>query len=376
MKDRKLAVRSAAPDASHALTSVRFFAALYVLLFHAAPVLVPTSSIPTVVLHTISFGYVSVSFFFLLSGYILSIAYLGANARKLEPLNRFYIARFARVYPLYILTLFVDLPDWFVAHAKSFTGYAGAVLPACGVLLQHLVMLQAWTPHIRGIDRPNWSLSVEAFLYLLFPFVAIRIWRLQSKSIVMLGLALWVGGLGLVHLFAGHISLDAIMFLPAFHLSTFFLGIALARWQILNQERLESSMAAFFLLLVALVLGALFFRHAESIDRAYLNDGMLAPLFAALILAVSINTQLPARLLSHPLLRRLGDASYALYLFHFPILHYFQRLHVSRTWATFAIYVIACLATSLLSFRYFETPLRLRLASRIREPQQLRSEPM
>jgi peptidoglycan/LPS O-acetylase OafA/YrhL len=58
----------------------------------------------------ISLGYVSVSFFFFLSGYILSVAYLSGGHNFPSKAN-FYSARFARIYPLYILTIILDTPD-------------------------------------------------------------------------------------------------------------------------------------------------------------------------------------------------------------------------------------------------------------------------
>lgn len=363
-------------DASHALTSLRFFAAFYVLLFHAVPVLLSTTSLPVWFDQLVSFGYVSVSFFFLLSGYILTVAYLGVRP-KLRTRQAFYRARFARVYPLFMLTLLFDSPDWFVGHAKEFGGYAAALRPTCAILAAHLLMLQAWIPHLRGIDRPNWSLSVETFFYLIFPFVAPKIWKLRSRSVALLAGAIWISGLMLVFLFAGHISLDALMFMPAFHLGTFMIGIALARWQFLHQVRLEANgTTAYWLLAAALALSLATLVAAPPASRAYLNDGLLAPIFILVVIAVSLNGCGPSTWLGNRYLRLLGDSSYALYLFHFPMLHYFQRLHLARGWLPFAIYVVICLIVSVLSFRYFETPWRMRLAHHAPEPYALRSEPM
>jgi peptidoglycan/LPS O-acetylase OafA/YrhL len=350
------------PDAIHGLTSLRFFAALYVVLFHSLTPMVAAVEQNRSFVKAISLGYASVSFFFFLSGYILSVAYPGSG-RNLQNKKLFYSARFARIYPLYLLTLVLDTPDWFVAHARSFGGYVSAILPTSAMFGEHLLMLQAWMPWQRGIDRPNWSLSVEVFLYLLFPFAAIRIWNLSSRAIVVLAPALWIGGQLMLLLASGHLSIDALMFLPVSHLSTFLLGIALARWQSLNEQRIQSwsHWVVVSLLVTAGATTGVLLLWPDLFPRQYLNDGLLAPVFAQVILAVSINGRWPAILLGNRYLRELGDASYALYLFHLPIFHIVERLHLPRTWYVYAIYLFSCIGISVLSFRYFEAPWRFRI---------------
>jgi peptidoglycan/LPS O-acetylase OafA/YrhL len=70
-------VQAQVSEKIHALTSLRFFAALYVVSYHTihASSFLPRIS-GTIVDKVVSLGYVSVSFFFLLSGYILSMVYL------------------------------------------------------------------------------------------------------------------------------------------------------------------------------------------------------------------------------------------------------------------------------------------------------------
>jgi peptidoglycan/LPS O-acetylase OafA/YrhL len=92
----------------HPLTALRFFAALFVVLFHTVIVFFPAVKPDEGVGRLFALGYISVSFFFLLSGYILAFVYLGRD----KPLSivSFYRARLARVYPLLLLTLVLDSP--------------------------------------------------------------------------------------------------------------------------------------------------------------------------------------------------------------------------------------------------------------------------
>jgi peptidoglycan/LPS O-acetylase OafA/YrhL len=102
-----------APAKIHALTSLRFFAALYVVCFHALSVasFLPSIRSESFLGRWLGLGYTSVSFFFLLSGYILGVVYL----RRGSPvaLGAFFRARFARIYPLLFLSLVVDIPYFF-----------------------------------------------------------------------------------------------------------------------------------------------------------------------------------------------------------------------------------------------------------------------
>lgn len=77
------------------LTGLRFFAASMVVLLHAAQRFDPISGMT----HVVGFGYIGVSFFFMLSGFILAW-----TAREVDSPMQFYWRRFARVWPLHALT--------------------------------------------------------------------------------------------------------------------------------------------------------------------------------------------------------------------------------------------------------------------------------
>jgi peptidoglycan/LPS O-acetylase OafA/YrhL len=344
---------------------LRFFAALYVVFYHSIGLLIDPKEPHPAIDRILSLAYVNISFFFLLSGYILSIAYL-RTGKIARGRNAFFLSRFARVYPLFLVTLILDTPDWFVAHARDFGGKVSAILPTVAVFLEHLLMLQAWLPWQRGIDRPNWTLSVDTFLYLLFPFIGMRVWNLCERNTLGFASIVWPTGQLLLFLASRYLSLDAAMFVPVFHLSSFLLGIALARAQDLNQNRIQSwsNATVACLLLLAALLTVPFFLFPDMVGKQYLNNGLLIPVCAVIILAVSLNEHAPARLLGQPFFIELGYASYAFYLLHVPILHLLQRFHLHRSAGLYAGYLATCLVLSLLAHRYFETPMRLMILRR------------
>ena len=183
----------------------------------------------------------------------------------------------------------------------------------------------------------------------------------------MTALALYAGGQALVWGMRPHLSVEMVLTLPPLHLSTFALGILLARWQTLQQQRNGKPQVRVWQVNSVLALSACgllgsallipFFR----VPAPY-NNGLLAPIFAGFVWAPSV-TPLPlSRWLCGRWLVNLGNAGYALYLIHMPILFLFQHFR----WVTQAFFrlLALCVVLSLLSFHYFETPARFWLLER------------
>lgn len=345
----------------HALTSLRFFAALFVVLYHVAttPNLFGTPWFPRL----IWLGYTSVSFFFLLSGYILAIVYLGGGRRV--NIRRFALARFARIYPLFVVTLVMDTPHLLMSRVVA-SGWEAAIAKTAATFAADLFMLQAWSSKFHGIDGPNWSLSVEAFFYLCFPLLGPLLWRLRGAGFWLSLVSLYVGGQALVllcvHVFPQIDAKDN----PILHLSTFALGILLASWQSQyagstgrpGRKTMRGVAAG------ASIVAGLIVWFSQDLPQVNLNDGLLAPVFAAYIW-VFAQADLPlSQMLGARWLVLLGEASFALYLVHAPVLHLLLALHATRSWWMEPLFLTACIGLSLGSYLYFEVPSRRWLLTR------------
>ncbi|HUH24714.1 MAG TPA: acyltransferase, partial [Brevundimonas sp.] len=171
------------PPDLRALTTLRFFAALWVVLFAAWPHL-DVAFTPNVVAK----GYLGVETFFILSGFILSHVYLEAAGTKRFSYKGFLWARIARVYPLHLVTLFGMIGLGLAATAVGIKIDASLLdwrsLPA------HLTMTQAWglAPGA-AFNHPSWSISAEWFAYLSFPAFAFVAWRLRERPVLATVLA-------------------------------------------------------------------------------------------------------------------------------------------------------------------------------------------
>jgi peptidoglycan/LPS O-acetylase OafA/YrhL len=347
------------PEKIHALTSLRFFAAFYVVLFHTLSLGFGDAISGTMLERVFSLGYISVSFFFLLSGYILAMVYLrdGATVRK----GNFYAARFARVYPLFFLTLVADTPFVLWSRVGEF-GWGKALVRTLATFGAHVLMLQAWIPGIRGIDQPNWSLSVETLFYLVFPFLGVLLWRTRGVSLWLWAGAIWIVSQVAVWLVAPHVSITTVKFFPLLHVGTFALGILLARWQQWQRQRNGSSpkntASIVLALTIALASLAAAIYWSALLPLPNLNAGLLCPVFALIVWACSGSSSLPSRLLSAKWLVILGEASFGLYLIHLPVLHLFEALHWEHSRLLYPVYLAVCIGLSVISFYVVETPTR------------------
>jgi peptidoglycan/LPS O-acetylase OafA/YrhL len=300
-----------------ALTGLRAFAACNIVFFHFSN---PKWFGPFAPI--VDNGYTSVSFFLLLSGFILSYNY-SERARRGELKHwKFWVARLSRLYPVYAFALILSLgmlhDEWTArSHGEFFAGLALTPL-----------LLQGWSPSLSTFwNTPAWTMSTEAFFYLVFPF-AVRWRRPQTNrgTLALLGV-LWLCGMVLPLLYL-HFHPDgdlhpgrytdgfwirALKFSPPPHLPSFLFGMVLADLdgRLARVGRLRLVLG---LLGVAGIYAIL--RFGAPIPYPLMHDGLLMPLFGLAILGLAGENPL-ARFFGFAPFVALGQASYCLYILHF-----------------------------------------------------------
>lgn len=358
------------------LTSLRFGAALYVLIFHYSGTFfhLPPSS------NAFSLGYTGVTFFFILSGFVLGYSYFAADFSDGRTLRRYFIARFARIYPVYALALLASFP-FFIADILRLRSPLQQILASAAFVVSP-VALQSWIPGAAcAWNCPGWSISTEFFFYLMFPMLIIATTG-QPVRWLAVTLAFWMATVGLqtalwAH-FNGGLSLlahadrdvqvfvaDLIQYFPVSRLPEFALGVLLFLfWR--EHDRLRTTV-----LLPALSFfgaGAVLLSFSSEIPEVFLHNGLTALVWVPLILATANMRGGP---LLRPLAVFLGQTSFALYLFHMPIAHAIQALDKrllngglgALPWAAAAAALTATLIFSAFVFRYVEDPARRRIVT-------------
>ena len=176
--------RDGYPADLRALTSLRAFLAVGVVLFHYQLQWDPALGFSPI----IERSRLAVDAFFMLSGFILAHVYGPAFASGGFSYRRFIVARLARLYPLHVAVLTGALVMVLGATAAGvrFDGEGYGLL----AFFQTLFLIQAWFPTDAELNwsGPSWSLSAEWFAYLLFPAYAWLALRLRARPWVLLGI--------------------------------------------------------------------------------------------------------------------------------------------------------------------------------------------
>ncbi len=357
-----------------ALTGIRFVAALGVVCFHYFPAAL-RASVPGWAAELIGNGSSGVTLFFILSGFVIGYNYLDREPDQKE----FWIARFSRIYPPYLLA-FLVLAPWYLTHRFATEPAAGAAAKAIEAAVICLTMLQAWSAQTMFLwNGPAWSLSVEAFFYAMFPLLARAMRRVRSRAAI----GLWVAasfGLSLLpaaapYLAGGH-RLDTVLLYdhPLMCLPLFVLGIALSRVFLpARGVRLASWMVNGAVALLALAMGSKICEGSPVLERALVVGSM-----AALILGLACGDGWIAKALSTRAMTALGDASYTLYIVQVPVacgikallggrgdLLAIRNMDLFQSPADFCVYLAGVVGVSLLVMRYLEKPARATLRQQL-----------
>jgi peptidoglycan/LPS O-acetylase OafA/YrhL len=362
--------------AINALTSVRFFAAFYVAIFHWAK-LHSRQGWPAPVRNAALVGYIGVPMFFVLSGFILSYNYAPDDDRKRVDKRGFWVARFARIYPVYLFGLVIAVP-FFLKDLSKLGALDLTHVSLIGGTATTLT--QAWSPATAcKWNCPGWTLSVEAFFYALFPFLLAPLLLLPVRRLVAVAAGTWlVALLGPSYVALGlpaHGALDFyVSTTPLARLPEFVIGMALGLVflrTITHPEEVPRGAVTAGAGAATVVLAGLIVASSR-IPEILLRTSLATPLFAAIIFALAVNTGRLQRSMSWPVLVLLGEASYALYIIHVPILSYLN--HGTRMIAGHRInarldfglaYLALSVAASIVVLYVLERPARRALRRRL-----------
>lgn len=350
------------------LTSLRFFAAIHVVFYHyAGRIFLPFPWIQG----AIEIGYYAVSIFYVLSGFVLVYSYSNVEGSFRGSRRTFWIGRFARIYPAYLLAFMLCIPDvalGILHNNRLAEGTAKAAVAAAA----HLSMTQAWMPRLSALwNYPGWSVSVEAFFYLCFPFLLARVGRCSIRQCyALIGLS-WLVSLS-IYVFLWHwmpnldhtpLWRNGFNYNPMLRVPTFLTGMAIGRIYFLRRDRPASN--AIPAAIAALVcLAAMGF--STLLRQTTLRDIVFAPAFAYLIYSFARDRRYIARVFSARPLVLLGEASYSIYILQWPIFFLCGLSAESITAGAFTAYLLALLTVSILSFTFIEEPVRKAIRARIR----------
>jgi peptidoglycan/LPS O-acetylase OafA/YrhL len=341
------------PPALKALTPLRFLAALYVILFHQESSLSLHGE--PLLDRFLTNGYTGVTFFFILSGFILVYNYPQISDR-----SKFWIARFARIYPLYIFSIALGVAH--IARHVRMSSLSDLFIP----LTLCITLLQSWIPRwANAFNFPAWTLSVEAFFYLVFPFLLPGVRKhYRSLGVLLVLLYFATAAIPTIMAAAGSSKLATSLAaseegpFPIFRLPAFLVGIVgglLFLHRGANARKYER--IAFWIGVLSAI--ALLLVSPNQIVRP-LRTAALAVAFALLTFGLASSR---SRILCHPLSQLAGEISFSMYLLQFPVslcvIAALKKLHVAYGDIFPLTALIALIFISWLSYRFLEVPARL-----------------
>lgn len=291
---------------------------------------------------------VGVSYFFILSGFIMIVAYHKKNTIEYF---EYYKNRFARIYPLYVLGLLLYL----VTRYSGFSIYKGFL---------YLFGLQSWIPgEAMILNFPGWSISVEFLFYLLFPLLYNYFYSKGNKSIWVVTIIIWIITQVFCSLYSASSyyegphtkSHELLYYFPLMHINEFLVGNLAGLYFVRNssQKNYDIPIIVIFGLILLSLMFTSFFYH----------NGLMALLFIPLIILISRNNGALSRLFSLKPLEYLGEASYAIYITHIPVLYILRELLKWRKYnfsidIVFGIYIVFLIIICALFYEFIEKPLR------------------
>jgi peptidoglycan/LPS O-acetylase OafA/YrhL len=368
------------------LTSLRFFLATWIVIFHLNVILRgeqnTAASTISPLMNVVFCAYVAVGIFFVLSGFILALNYLTAGPWTHSMRINFAVARISRICPVYLLALCAVSPiligEPLIAHSWSL------LLRHLGSGVLNLLMLQAWIPRAALTwNGPGWSISTEAFFYVIFPIIGVFFFRIATIHKAMLTLAgLWalllappfisiflsVPGYGeLVAI--GDPSSDVASFVrfnPLLNLPFFLSGIVACKCFLIFRASGKFSGKGYLFYLPGLVTLSAATSMGNHVPYPLMHNGLMLPAAIAIIIGLSLGDRYLCALLSTRWLVFLGKASYAEYLLHFPIRAAFEWLGTSWSPLQQVIYLLTVLAVSAFVYLLYENPMQSMIRSFLR----------
>ncbi|SHG11378.1 Peptidoglycan/LPS O-acetylase OafA/YrhL, contains acyltransferase and SGNH-hydrolase domains [Kaistia soli DSM 19436] len=355
-----------------ALTSLRFFAALAIVLHHLrdygfAPRLLGGLPLDN-----------GVSFFFILSGFVIFLVY-GAM-KSPEARKAYLVARIARIYPLHLATfvlLFVLLngdPGRFGTGESSWLA---------GIL--NVLLLQAWVPIgtvFFGFNSLSWTISVEMFFYVAFIGLVVdfpRRWpyALAGSAALVLALIVLSDSLHLANYDdpMHRVNAAGLLYInPLTRLFEFVLGMCVAlAWMTVRRRRINKGLAtlaeigAVFLFagnaLLVFPISAWFAASISVSSSVWISHGGAICLSTALLIfVIAFQAGFLSALLRLPVLVFLGEISFSIYMVHQILLRSYAT---HADWfaglappVMLALYGAVLLVTATLLWRIVELPAR------------------
>lgn len=340
------------------LTSLRFIFALMVFGAHCYVIS------PFFGAHFFKEGFVGVSFFFILSGFIIAYNYQDKLLARSTTRRTFWIARFARVYPLHWFTLLLE---------ALLGGYvvANGVGDWCKHFFSSLLLVHAYVPqadYFFSFNSPSWSLCCEQLFYLSFPLLILFVRNGKGLSILfIICTILMLTGMYLTP----EADIKGYWYVnPLARFPDFIVGMLLYQFYRNLKERKITYRQGTIIEILSILFFLGFYLFAAEVPKVYRYSCYYWLPVAFVLLSFALQRGAVSRLLSNKYLVIGGEISYSFYLIHLFVLLTYAGLQKTYGWDIswmISVPILFCMVVllSLLSYYYFEKPMNRQIKRRL-----------
>ncbi len=337
-----LPVTALRPD----IQGLRAIAVLAVVVFHILP-------------YTLTGGYLGVDMFFVISGFVVTQRLSAQWQRGELDIRAFYRSRFIRLAPALLTMLLVStvLASWLLLPAELYT-FAVHLLGVLTFSVNFLLMADSgyFAPAAESLPLLHtWSLAVEEHFYLILPAIFLLFKPARMRLLLSLLALLCVVSFG-AGLWLQQIHPELSFYLSPLRFYQFLLG-CLAAGLSLKPKRGNWLAELICLIAVSLMIYCFISYNKYTLPLGF--SSLLPTLCTALLLLLLPASRLTGAVLSIKPLRWIGDSSYSIYLWHWPIIVFYKMGWSARIdLVTALLLFIASLAAGALSYVLIEQPWR------------------
>jgi peptidoglycan/LPS O-acetylase OafA/YrhL len=330
----------------------------------------------------VALANIGMTLFFVLSGFVIHYNY-GSSVSLPGGIRAFFVARFARLYPLFLL-VFV------ISTVEAFRTTDGKV-DNLGPLPLFLTFTQSWWFWVFG-DRPAseaysnatglmWSLSTEAFFYVSYPLLAPLLRRLAGTRLVVIGSLVALIGACLAYElteFRGYLNNWAALYTgnpvaahdfshwliynsPWIRIFEFLIGALTAQFVMTTKAEPARAMVVGAVALAVIVIAQVY-TNVRLMALSGSITTCVAGAFGVVMGASAVKGQVFSRLLSNRWMVFGGEASYSLYLLHYWVMHNLgHRLADNQPLVTrvvlFVVLMLVAVVVARISYLVYERPM-------------------
>lgn len=299
-------------------------------------------------------GFIGVSFFFILSGFILSYSYEDKLKNEVTSKRQFILLRLARIVPMHLL---LAMPFILLTiHLKNFD---------FSKTLTNILLMQSWIPkedYYFSLNGVSWSLSDELFFYLMFiPLIYTSITKKVITAISIITLLLTIYFLKIIQ--TEELNHWLYYIFPVSRLVEFICGMIIyACWKNSRQQTVDSLL--FLISLLPLLIAIYYSNNINNSLRYSLY--YLLPMVIFFTSCIYLRNGVIHTILSSKTLELLGKSSFIFYLIHQPIILFCFKIFGHNPGPLYLIALLVIITiVSIILYKLVEEPLELMLRKRI-----------